>query len=196
LLKVEFENFRVVGQKSFISLTSKQLFQGESRMSQTVEIDEIDAKILRALIKDARTRLKDIAKECGVSSNAIFKRVKRLKEAGVMKRATLLTNLSCLGYTHPATIGVSLNPDQEERVTKLIQNRRDLNLVALSQSVGKYDLFISLIAKSVDELDDLKDAIMKEHGVAHVSVNFWIRPRFNFENVSLNPKRAETHGQD
>jgi DNA-binding Lrp family transcriptional regulator len=165
-------------------------------MSQTVEIDEIDAKILSALIKDARTRLKDIAEECGVSSNAIFKRVKRLKEAGVIKRATLFTNLTCLGYTHPATIGVSLNPDQEQRVTKLIQNRRDLNLAALSQSVGKYDLFIFLIAKSVDELDDLKNAIMKEHGVAHVSVNFWSRPRFNFENVNLNPKRAETHGQD
>jgi DNA-binding Lrp family transcriptional regulator len=159
-------------------------------MSQIVEVDEIDAQILRALIKDARAKLKDIAKICGVSSNAIFKRVQRLKEAGVIKRATLFTNFACLGYTHPATIGVSLSPNQEQEVTRLIQKRVDLNLAALSKSVGKYDLFIFLIAKSVDELDDLKDALMKEHGVGRVSVNFWSKPRFNFENVDLHPRGA------
>lgn len=155
-----------------------------------VEVDEIDAQILRALIKDARTKLKDIAKTCGVSSNAIFKRVKRLKDAGVIKRVTLFTNFACLGYTHPATIGISLSPDQEQRVTGLIQKRADLNLAALSKSVGKYDLFIFVIAKSVNELYELKDALMKEHGVGRISINFWSKPHFNFENVDLNPKGA------
>jgi DNA-binding Lrp family transcriptional regulator len=155
-----------------------------------VEVDKLDAQILRALIKDARAKLKDIAKTCGVSSNAIFKRVKRLKDAGVIKRATLFTNFACLGYTHPATIGVSLSPNQEQRVIGLIQKRVDLNLAALSKSVGKYDLFIFLIAKSVDELDELKSALMKEFGVERVSINFWSKSHFNFENVDLNPKGA------
>jgi Lrp/AsnC family transcriptional regulator for asnA, asnC and gidA len=155
-----------------------------------VKVDEIDAQILRALIRDARTKLKDIAKTCGVSSNAIFKRVKRLKDAGVMKRATLFTNFACLGYTHPATIAITLTPGQEQRVIRLIQKRADLNLAALSKSVGKYDLFIFLVAKSIDELNDLKDTLVKEHGAERVSVNFWSKPHFNFENVNLNPKGA------
>jgi DNA-binding Lrp family transcriptional regulator len=45
-------------------------------MSQKVEIDEVDTKILRMLVKDARTNLTAIAKNCSLSVNAIHKRVK------------------------------------------------------------------------------------------------------------------------
>ena len=59
-----------------------------------MKLDEIDVKILHALIRDARTNLKDIAKECGVSSNAIFKRVKHLRDEGVIVGTVLYADLS------------------------------------------------------------------------------------------------------
>jgi DNA-binding Lrp family transcriptional regulator len=141
-----------------------------------VEVVEIDAQILRALIIDARTKLNDNPRTCGVSSNAIFKRAKRLKETGIIKRAMLFTNFTGLGYRHPATIRISLTLGQEQRVIGLLQKRGDLNLAALP--------------KSAYELNDLKEAVTKEQGAKRVSVNFWSKPHFNFENVDLNPKGA------
>lgn len=47
-------------------------------------MDTQDLKILDILTKDARTNLKDIAEECGLSSSAILSRIENLKETGIM----------------------------------------------------------------------------------------------------------------
>ena len=157
-------------------------------MSPIVEIDEIDVKILRELLKDARTKLKDIAKDCGLSSTAILNRVKRLKAAGVITGAALFINMSLLGYMYPASIGIDLNHGQETQVIKSIRERA--NLISLSQSVGKNDLNIFLVAKSVKEIDNLKQTIRKQAGVRKISISLWSTPYFNFENIDLQPTRA------
>ena len=41
-------------------------------MTPIISIDGTDDKILHLLIKDARTSLKDMAKECGISSVAVL----------------------------------------------------------------------------------------------------------------------------
>jgi Lrp/AsnC family transcriptional regulator for asnA, asnC and gidA len=158
-------------------------------MSQTVEIDEVDIKILRELIKDARTKLKDIAKKCGLSSNAIFKRVKRLKTAGVITGTILYIDLKLFGYEYPATIGINLKANQYSHVSKLI--RKHAILIALNPSFGRYDLCAFVVAKSIEQLENLKENIRKQQGVRRIAVNFWDKPYFNFENIDLQPKRAE-----
>jgi DNA-binding Lrp family transcriptional regulator len=53
-------------------------------MTSEVELDEIEVKILGALIRSARTKLKRIAEECELSSNVVFIRIKHLKIIGVI----------------------------------------------------------------------------------------------------------------
>jgi Lrp/AsnC family transcriptional regulator for asnA, asnC and gidA len=157
-------------------------------MNQTVEIDEIDVKILRELIQDARKKLKDIAKECSLSSNAIFKRIKRLKATGVITGTIIYTNLESSAYEQPATIGINLNANQEPRVSKII--RKHGNLIALHPSVGKYDLSAFVMAKNLTELEQLKQIIRKQPGVRRIAINFWNKCYFNFDNVDFATKRS------
>jgi len=165
----------------------------ESSMNQTVEIDEIDVRILRELVKNARKKLKDIAKDCGLSSNALFKRVKRLKATGVITGTILYTNLELLGLRYRATIGINLKPDKELKIAKLI--RKHANLIAVNPSFGKYDICAFVMAKSISQLESLKETIRKQPGVRRIAVNFWDITYFNLENVGLQPKRAESHGR-
>lgn len=67
-------------------------------METIIDIDEIDSKILHILIQDARTSLKDIAKECGISSVSVLNRIKRLKKLGVITGATLIPSVSIIGF--------------------------------------------------------------------------------------------------
>jgi Lrp/AsnC family transcriptional regulator, regulator for asnA, asnC and gidA len=150
-------------------------------MNQTVEIDEIDAKILRALTKDARTRLKDIAEDCGISSAAVCNRVKRLKASGVITGSVLFSDLSRLGFLYPATIGVSLNPSQEASVIDSVKNQ--VNLVFLSKGIGKDNLLFFVVAQSLQEIDNMKQTIRKQQGIKRVTVSHWSTPFFNFENI-------------
>ena len=68
--------------------------------------------------------------------------------------------------------------------------KENSNIIALSQSVGKNDLTIFLLAKSVKELERLKQIIRTQEGIRKISINLWSTPRFNFENIDLQPTRV------
>ena len=162
-------------------------------MSALVEIDEIDIKILSLLIKDARTRLKDIAKDCGISSVSALNRIKRLKTLGVITGAIIWPRLDSLGISVIATIGIDLDSNTDE-VIKLIGEQ--MNFAEPSAAVGKYDLLVFTVAKNVTELDKAASEIRRCPGVRKVTVNVWSgKPRQIFENVNLQPKGAEGNGQ-
>ncbi len=157
-------------------------------MNAQVEIDEIDVKILRELIKDARTKLKDIAKSCGLSSTAVLKRVERLKAAGVITGAILFSNMDQIGYMYPASIGVNLKPEQEAEIAKIFRKRT--NMVLLNESAGNSSFAIFLVAKSMKDIDDLKQLIKKQTGSNKITVSIWSTPHFDFENIDLQPTKS------
>lgn len=160
-------------------------------MTPEVELDEIDVKILGALIRDARAKLKEIAKDCGLSSNAVFKRIKHLKSIGVIVGTTLYPDAKQFGYTHIATIGVNLDYAQETKIANLFRERAKANLIELSSSIGKYDLCAFMLAKSLQELDSITQAIRKHPGVKRVAVNIWVsEPYFFLENLDLQSTRV------
>jgi len=155
-------------------------------MTSEVELDEIDVKILSALIRDARTKLKEIAKDCDLTSTAIFKRIKRLKSIGVIVGTTLYPDAKQFGYTHIATIGINLDNAQENEIVKLIRERAKANLIELSSSIGKYDLCAFMLTKSLQELDNITQAIRKHPGVKRIAINIWVsEPYFLLENLEL-----------
>lgn len=153
-------------------------------MKQIIKIDKLDAKILEALVKNSRVKLKDLAEENNVSSNAIFNRIKRLKENGLIRRATLFTNMPALGYEIAATIGISLRPSQEAEVLRLVRDKR-INEAAISRSMGKYDLCLFMMTRDLAEMQNFKKSLMLL-GIERVSVNLWVKPSFYFENVNFN----------
>ena len=161
-------------------------------MDSEVKLDEIDIKILCALIKNVRTKLKDIAKECNLTSNAVFKRIKHLKDNDVIIGTTLYPDARKFGFTTVATVGVNLDYSQEDDIFKLISGLAKTNLIELSSSIGKYDLTAFMLTKSIQELDSITQAIRKHPGVKRIAVNIWVsRPHFHFENLDLQPTRVD-----
>lgn len=77
-------------------------------MDSEVKLDEIEVKILGALIRSARTKLKRIAEECELSSNVVFIRIKLLKSIGVIVGAMFFPDERKVGFTHIATVGFAV----------------------------------------------------------------------------------------
>lgn len=138
------------------------------------------------LIKDARTRLKDIAKECGTSSVSVLNRIKRLKNQKVITGATLYPNLNALGFSVIATIGINFDGDIDQEIIKLIDQLS--YLVEPSPSLGEYDLCALVFARSISELDKIAYSIREHFTARKVTVNVWSGPPNNsFENINLKP---------
>jgi hypothetical protein len=89
----------------------------------------------------------------------------------------------------PASIEVNLASDQEKEVINLISEKG--SVFECSQSIGRHDLWIFLVAKSISELDNIKRMAKMHSGVKSVTVNLWTKTNFTFENLKLQPRGSE-----
>ncbi|MHA7888868.1 MULTISPECIES: Lrp/AsnC family transcriptional regulator [Roseicyclus] len=64
----------------------------------SVQIDALDRKILAALQEDASRSLDEIARVVGSSKTPVWTRIRKLKEAGVIGRQTVLLDAEKLGF--------------------------------------------------------------------------------------------------
>jgi DNA-binding Lrp family transcriptional regulator len=164
---------------------TKTDFVGMINMTAQVKIDEVDVKILRELVADARTKLRDIAKECGLSSTAILNRIERLKAAGVIVGSVLFLNMNQMGFMYAASIGVNVKIHEKEEFLSIIRDRS--NVLIVGESVGSNTLRAFVVAKSLEDLENLKQYIRNKLGSRKVAVNFWGTPQFLFDNIELEP---------
>ena len=154
-------------------------------MPTIVDIDEIDIKILKILIADARAGLNDIAQQCGISSVSVLNRIKRLKKLGVIIGATLVPNVNMLGLQIVATIGMETDGNTDE-IIKFFKEHT--YLIEPSTAVGKYDLCALVYAENMESLSESIDTVKRRFGIRKVIANVWSGiPYFNFENLDLNP---------
>ncbi|RYH02812.1 Lrp/AsnC family transcriptional regulator [Salipiger sp. IMCC34102] len=62
------------------------------------QIDEMDRKILASLQRDASRSLDEIATEIGSSKTPVWNRIRKMKEAGIITRQTVLLDAEALGF--------------------------------------------------------------------------------------------------
>src|SRR4030067_1258970 len=63
-----------------------------------MQLDEIDVKILGALIADSRLSSRQIAKKCGISIGTVLSRIRKMEAEGIIKGYTVLLDQEKLGY--------------------------------------------------------------------------------------------------
>ena len=63
-----------------------------------VRIDAVDQKILAEMQRDASQSLDDIARAVGSSKTPVWNRIRKLKEAGVIRQQTVLLDAEALGF--------------------------------------------------------------------------------------------------
>ena len=148
-----------------------------------IKMDEIDSRILRVLINDARSKLTNIAKDCKISSTAIKNRIERMKNDGIIVNAALSFNMASFGYPYPALIGVNVDFNEQHKIIELIKEHA--KIAAIDQTIGKYDLCLFVFAQSINKLDELKILVRRQKGVEQVDVNIWKKFYLNYSNIKI-----------
>ncbi len=152
-------------------------------MKQSSEIDKADAKILQTLLSDARSKLKDIAEECELSSPAIKNRINRMNEIGLIIEPVLLFNMAFFGYKVPLTIGVNLDPDRENDFINFVEHQ--VHVAGIDKTVGKYDLCMFVLTKDINQLDRVKHLLRKQKGVKEIEFFICSNFHFFFNNIDF-----------
>jgi len=152
-------------------------------MPFNVRIDEIDARLIRALQKDARANFADIAKDCDVSTDTISKRFKRMKKTGVIRGTTVLLNPKSFGYDCVASLGIRVDYPHAKEIVDFVKKIPEVVFCTLS--MGIHNIFAISVLKNVGRLGQVKESIKGHPMVKEVTVSIWV------DEILLCPENFE-----
>ncbi|KEJ90038.1 Lrp/AsnC family transcriptional regulator [Sulfitobacter donghicola] len=138
-----------------------------------IELDEIDAKILRALARDATQSAGAMGRRLGLSQPATWRRIRRLEEAGVIRGRHLKLNAEKLGFGVTVFLGVKLAlrgrvslEDFERAVTAIPE------VQSVEHVLGLYDYRLRVVARDLPDFERvLRRRIMTLPGAGEVEAN-------------------------
>lgn len=122
---------------------------------EKTSLDVGDIKILRILQEDASLSIADIANRAGMSQTPCWRRIKRLKEAGVIKQVVALVNREALGlhFVSYAFVKLALpsrtNMEKFDRMMHLWPE-----VVTCERITGAVDYLIKVVAEDIKSYDD------------------------------------------
>jgi Lrp/AsnC family transcriptional regulator for asnA, asnC and gidA len=139
-----------------------------------MSIDRMDLKIIRSLNKNARKPYNAIAREVGVSDATVRKRIKRMVEDGIIKQFNLLLDYHKLGRIIKAFIGLRINPQKLKEIVGHLEGNPDIQV--LYRTTGNVDLFIEVIFRDMEELNEFLESELSVEGITGTVVTVVIGP--------------------
>lgn len=130
-------------------------------------MDELDRKILRIIMHNARTPFKDVAEECGVSRAAVHQRVQKMFDNGVILGSGYRVNPKMLGYNLCVLIGITLEKgSMYNAVTKELEKIPEV--VETQFTLGAYSMMVKVYAHDDQDLMRILNGQIQEiNGVAN-----------------------------
>ena len=135
-------------------------------MSDCLPIDAVDIKILKTLLINARTSFSEIAKECGMSTNTIRMRFKRLQNQGIITGSITQLNPKKLGYNCIAFLMIRPDANKETDVCDFVQ--KIPNIISCFRPVGRFCIHCFIASKNVDEFSLIIDQIRANQHVLEI----------------------------
>jgi DNA-binding Lrp family transcriptional regulator len=159
------------------------LYEGRRQVVLPRKIDEIDARILKDLLKDGRKEFTEIAREAQVSKDVIWQHYANMKKEGIIIGATIQLNYASLGYNVAASFFVDVPPSEQRHVVE--QLRKIPGLYDAYQWGSHSRLWAVSDLMKAEQIDKVKQLIKKLPSVLRLDVEIWTGVRNMPENLSV-----------
>jgi len=137
-------------------------------------LDETDKKIIEILIENSRMSYVDIARKLGISEATIFKRIKKLKDEGVIESFTLQLEPNKIGRDVCLSMGMTVNPVLLDKIAKKLSNFDEISEVYIT--VGEHNIIAHALIKDNDTFNEfLMNKIYKLEGVTKIDINIILK---------------------
>lgn len=130
---------------------------------RSIQLDETDWRIIRALSKNARATFTEIGHAVGLTSPAARERVRRMEDAGLIEGYRPVFNYSAMGLSIKALIIMKTKSDSrvaEKHYFRLLPAVRELEGIVRAWDVtGDVVCIAEAAAPSMKELEELLDKL-------------------------------------
>ena len=138
-----------------------------------IELDALDRQVVRVMVQDATQSAGALGRKFGLSQPAMWRRIKRLQDAGVIKGKRLFLDAEALGYGVTIFLGVKLatkgrvSLEDFERAVCAIPEVQTVEHV-----LGLYDYRLRVVARDIADFERvLRRRIMMLPGAGAVEAN-------------------------
>lgn len=133
-------------------------------------LDELDQKIVRLLIENARMTYSDIGQQIGISRVAVKTRIQSLEQRGIIEEYTTIINPQKISGAVSCYFEIETLPDTFAQVTTLLDQHEAITQIY--RVTGKNKLHIHAVTASSEEMEHLiHDVIDPLPGVTSCSCN-------------------------
>ncbi|GAA1451748.1 Lrp/AsnC family transcriptional regulator [Nocardiopsis tropica] len=134
------------------------------RELRDIELDALDWRLVRQLLKDGRASYADLARQVGLSQAAARSRVVRLLNSGVV-HVTALVEPSAVGANEQLGFGLRCRGDAEALGSALANMPR---VSFMASGFGRYDIIGTLTAPDRCQLVEALESVRSAPGVGYV----------------------------
>ena len=152
-------------------------------IQKATKMNDLDAKIIKILLRDGRTGYDEIAKECGASKNKVWKRCMAMRNRGIIAGATIQVNFGHLGYDALATLLINVEAQQMEQAMEFIEKLSEVH--AHRQYFSVYNVRAVATLRNLNELDNVKQVIKRKLPTMGLKNYIWTGVRNIPENLNV-----------
>ena len=114
-------------------------------------LDELDQKIVKLLIQNARMSYSEIGQKIGISRVAVKMRVQALEQKGVIEEYTTIINPQKISGAVSCYFEIETKPDALTEVAELL--RQNETITQIYRVTGKSRLHVHAVASSHEEME-------------------------------------------
>ena len=114
-------------------------------------LDEMDQKIIRLLIENARISYSNIGEETGISRVAVKARIQALEKRGVIEEYTTIINPQKISGAVSCYFEIETKPEYLAQVTDILY--KNDTVTQIYRVTGRDRLHVHAVASSGDELE-------------------------------------------
>jgi Lrp/AsnC family transcriptional regulator len=119
-----------------------------------VEIDRIDRQILQTLQHDATISIQAIGERVGLSHNACWRRIKRMEEAGIIRKRVALVDAAAVGRGVTVYVTVRTANHSESWLEKFARGVTALpEVMEFYRMSGEVDYLLKVLVADIAEYD-------------------------------------------
>ena len=137
------------------------------------KIDHADRRILRHLQRDAGLGLEELGEKVGLSRNAVWRRLKALEAAGILRERVALLDADALGLGLMAFIQVRAVRHDPEWLDKFARIMREMpEILGAYRMTGDLDYLIRVRVADMRDYDRLYQRLIRKLDLGDVSASF------------------------
>ncbi|MEP3225506.1 MAG: Lrp/AsnC family transcriptional regulator [Parasphingorhabdus sp.] len=137
------------------------------------KIDENDKNILKALQQDASVSLENLAARLSLSTNACWRRIKRMETQGIIARRVAIVEPETLGLGMTVFVAVRTDDHSDKWLEKFATAAAAIEeVVEFYRMAGEIDYLLKLLVRDVADYDRVYKKLIKAVPLSDVSASF------------------------